>query len=80
MSVVLLAGIVKVMDHKREDPNRKWKVDIEKNTQDILGTFMFFKHHKWIDMNNKFNTTIYNNSTLEQLKQLVLNEISNLPR
>jgi hypothetical protein len=36
--------------------------------------------YKWIDMNNKFNTTIYNNSTLEQLKQLVLNEISNPPR
>ena len=36
--------------------------------------------YKWIDMNNKFNTTIYNNSTLEQLKQLVLDEISNLPR
>ena len=36
--------------------------------------------YKWIDMNIKFNTTIYNNSTLEQLKQLVLNEISNLPR
>ena len=36
--------------------------------------------YKWIDMNNKFNTTIYNNSTLEQLKQSVLNEISNLPR
>jgi len=36
--------------------------------------------YKWIDMNNKFNSTIYNNSTLEQLKQLVLNEISNLPR
>ena len=36
--------------------------------------------YKWIDMNNKFNATIYNNSTLEQLKQLVLDEISNLPR
>jgi hypothetical protein len=36
--------------------------------------------YKWIDMNNKFNATIYNNGTLEQLKQLVLNEISNLPR
>jgi hypothetical protein len=36
--------------------------------------------YKWIDMNNKFNTTIYNNSTLEQLKQLVLNEIPNFPR
>jgi len=36
--------------------------------------------YKWIDMNNKFNSTIYNNGTLEQLKQLVLNEISNLPR
>jgi hypothetical protein len=36
--------------------------------------------YKWIDMNNKFNATIYNNSTLEQLKQSVLNEISNLPR
>ena len=36
--------------------------------------------YKWIDMNNKFNATIYNNSTLEQLKQSVLDEISNLPR
>jgi len=36
--------------------------------------------YKWIDMNNKFNTTIYNNSTLEQLKQLVLNKIPNFPR
>ena len=36
--------------------------------------------YKWIDMNNKFNSTIYNNSTLEQLKQLVLNEIPNFPR
>ena len=36
--------------------------------------------YKWIDMNNKFNTTIYNNDTLDQLKQLVLNEIANSPR
>ena len=36
--------------------------------------------YKWIDLNNKFDTTIYNNSTLEQLKQLVHNEIANPPR
>ena len=36
--------------------------------------------YKWIDLNNKFDTTIYNNSTLDQLKQLVLNEIANSPR
>ena len=36
--------------------------------------------YKWIDLNNKFDTTIYNNNTLDQLKQLVLNEISNPPR
>jgi hypothetical protein len=53
---------VKVMDHKREDPNRKWKVDLEKNTQDILGTFMFFKHHKWFNMSREDSvmlTTFY---------------------
>ena len=36
--------------------------------------------YKWIDLNNKFDTTIYNNNTLDQLKQLVLNEISDPPR
>jgi len=36
--------------------------------------------YKWIDLNNKFDTTIYNNSTLEKLKQLVHNEIANPPR
>ncbi len=36
--------------------------------------------YKWIDLNNKFDTTIYNNNTLDQLKQLVLNEIPNTPR
>ena len=36
--------------------------------------------YKWIDLSNKFDTTIYNNNTLDQLKQLVLNEISNPPR
>ena len=36
--------------------------------------------YKWIDLNHKFNTTIYNNSTLDQLKQLVHNEIANPPR
>jgi hypothetical protein len=25
--------------------------------------------YKWIDMNNKFNTTIYNNNTIENLTQ-----------
>lgn len=35
--------------------------------------------YKWIDLNNKFNTTIYNNGTLEQLKESVLNEIANTP-
>lgn len=36
--------------------------------------------YKWIDLNHKFNTTIYNNGTLDQLKQSVLNEIANTPR
>ena len=36
--------------------------------------------YKWIDKNNKFNTTIYNNGTLDQLKQSVLNEIADSPR
>ncbi|MEP3389659.1 MAG: DUF3108 domain-containing protein [Reichenbachiella sp.] len=41
---------VKVLDYKREDPNRAWKVKLEENTQDVLGTFMFFKHYDWISM------------------------------
>ena len=32
--------------------------------------------YKWIDLNNKFNTTIYNNSTLEDLTSNVLNTIN----
>jgi hypothetical protein len=36
--------------------------------------------YKWIDLNNKFSATIYNNNTLEELKKLVLNEIANTPR
>jgi hypothetical protein len=36
--------------------------------------------YKWIDLNHKFNNTIYNNGTLDQLKQSVLNEIANPPR
>ena len=36
--------------------------------------------YKWIDMNNKFDTTLYNNSTMDDLKQSVLDQISNLPR
>jgi len=36
--------------------------------------------YKWIDLNHKFDTTIYNNNTLDQLKQSVLNEITNTPR
>jgi len=36
--------------------------------------------YKWIDMNNKFDVTLYNEGTIEDLKQLVLREISNFPR
>lgn len=36
--------------------------------------------YKWIDMNDKFSKTIYNNGTLDQLKESVLNEIANPPR
>ena len=32
--------------------------------------------YKWIDMNNKFNTTIYNNSTIENLKERVVDLIN----
>lgn len=41
---------VKVIDHKREDPNRSWQVKLEQNTQDVLGTFMYFKHYDWFSM------------------------------
>ena len=32
--------------------------------------------YKWIDINNKFNTTIYNNSTIENLKERVVDLIN----
>ena len=35
--------------------------------------------YKWIDMNNKFDVTLYNEGTIEDLRQLVLNEIANSP-
>ena len=35
--------------------------------------------YKWIDMNNKFDVTLYNEGTIEDLRQLVLNEITNSP-
>jgi len=35
--------------------------------------------YKWIDMNNKFDITLYNEGTIEDLRQLVLNEIANSP-
>ncbi|WP_420581528.1 DUF3108 domain-containing protein [Reichenbachiella sp.] len=42
---------VKVLDYKREDPNRAWQVKLEENTQDVLGTFLYFKHFDWINLN-----------------------------
>jgi hypothetical protein len=36
--------------------------------------------YKWVDMNNKFDATFYNENTIEDLKNLVLAEIANLPR
>ena len=35
--------------------------------------------YKWIDMNNKFDITLYNEGTIEDLRQLVLDEIANSP-
>lgn len=35
--------------------------------------------YKWIDMNNKFDVTLYNEGTIEDLRQLVLDEITNSP-
>jgi hypothetical protein len=35
--------------------------------------------YQWIDMNNKFDVTLYNEGTIEDLRQLVLNEVTNSP-
>ncbi|MEO9966599.1 MAG: DUF3108 domain-containing protein [Reichenbachiella sp.] len=43
---------VKVLDHKRDEPNRSWRVQLEKDTQDVLGTFMYFKHYNWFGLNH----------------------------
>ena len=38
---------VKVLDHRRDDPNRNWQVAMEQNTQDVLSTYLFFKKYDW---------------------------------
>lgn len=43
---------VKVLDHKREDPNRAWQVELQEDTQDVLGTFIYFKHFNWIGLSH----------------------------
>ncbi len=35
--------------------------------------------YKWIDMNNKFDVTLYNEGTIEDLRQLVLDKITDSP-
>ena len=36
--------------------------------------------YKWIDVNTKFNCILQNNGTVDDLKDLVLNQIANTPR
>ncbi|MEO9806095.1 MAG: DUF3108 domain-containing protein [Reichenbachiella sp.] len=42
---------VKVIDHRKEDPNRSWQLKLQEDTQDVLGTFMYFKHYDWFSLN-----------------------------
>ncbi|MFY0626563.1 MAG: DUF3108 domain-containing protein [Reichenbachiella sp.] len=48
---------VKVKDYRREDPNRTWEVDINEDTYDVLGTFLYFKSYDW-------SKAILNDSTI----------------
>ena len=36
--------------------------------------------YKWIDVNTRFDSIIHNEGTIEELEQLVLHEIADLPR
>lgn len=38
---------VKVKDHRRDDPDRNWDVEITENTYGILGTFMHLASRNW---------------------------------
>ncbi|WP_162555707.1 DUF3108 domain-containing protein [Reichenbachiella versicolor] len=43
--------IIKAKDWRKENPDRKWTVDLEENSFDILGTFVYFK--KAVDWSKK---------------------------
>jgi hypothetical protein len=38
---------VKVLDHKREDPNRNWTVDLTDDTYGVLSTYLSFRDEDW---------------------------------
>lgn len=42
-----MAVDVKVMDHRREDPNRNWRINLSDSSYGVLSTFMFLASRPW---------------------------------
>ena len=50
---------VKGKDYRKEDPEVSWTVDMNDETFDVLGTYMFFRTHDWDGMNPGDTVMIY---------------------
>jgi len=51
------------------------------DTSNLMNGFDIHEsEYKWIDVNTRFDSILHNEGTIEELKDLVLHEISNLPR
>ena len=75
----------KVWQVKRgKDPEWFTRAIFDNNNTETSNLMNGFDIHeseyKWIDVNTRFDSILHNEGTIEELKDLVLHEISNLPR
>jgi hypothetical protein len=75
----------KVWQVKRgKDPEWFTRAIFDNNNPETSSLMNGFDIHeseyKWIDVNTKFDSILHNNSTLDDLKTLVLDQIANTPR
>jgi hypothetical protein len=75
----------KVWQVKRgKDPEWFTRAIFDNNNPETSSLMNGFDIHeseyKWIDVNTKFDSILHNNSTLDDLKSLVLDQIANTPR
>jgi len=75
----------KVWQVKRgKDPEWFTRAIFDNNNPETSNLMNGFDIHeseyKWIDVNTRFDSILHNEGTIAELKDLVLHEISNLPR